>query len=158
MNIKKMMSRINDSQKKMEINGLRQCLRSFDNNGEYATNRHWKIAGGGYDLTWQLYYDNIPVVDCVGDDLELDREGDYTNEKDMIKIILQEYDWCRYRKEVYVVTYTDDSGIYDDEVETYSQECDDYSEAKRFMSHLKEEGFVDVDYEKVYYDVDGNRI
>ena len=140
-----------------ELKGLRECLRSFDNNGRYARRGRWHIANGGYDLQWELYYDNTPIVDCVDSELEfIGRISDYSNANKVIKIILEEYDWCEYLEEMYVVTYTDNSGIYDDKVETYSEEFDDYMEAKRFMKSCEEDGFVDIDYETVYYDIDGN--
>ena len=48
-----------------KLTGLRETLRRFDANGTSATSGHWRIANGGYDLDWELYYDNQPVVDCV---------------------------------------------------------------------------------------------
>lgn len=140
-----------------ELRGLRECLRSFENNGYSATRGRWKIGVGGYDLDWELYYDNYTIVDCYDDVLEFNGNiDDYPNGRKVIKVILQEYPDCKYLEKKYVVTYTDDSGIYDDDVKTYTEECDDYEQAKHFMEYLKKEGLVDIDYDTVYYDIDGN--
>lgn len=55
----------------ISLRGLKQCLEHFDNYGcRWYETKNWKIAHGGYDLTWQLYwkdphYGTVAVVDCV---------------------------------------------------------------------------------------------
>ena len=57
----------------MSINfrGLKSVLKKFDNNGKYAKGTHWSIANGGYDLWWELYYDGLPILQCVAGELEI---------------------------------------------------------------------------------------
>lgn len=75
-----------------EINcaGLRQILRRYSENGRWVGATHWSMAHGGYDLWWELYYDNVPVIGCCAGDIEnycLD-EKQFKKAK---KIILEEY-------------------------------------------------------------------
>ena len=58
--------------KAYKLSGLKAILNRFNTNGEYASSGHWIIAKGGYDLDWQLYYDEKPVIDCVSGVLEND--------------------------------------------------------------------------------------
>ena len=45
---------------------LRQVLVKYDETGKGTVRiGQWRIATGGYDLWWQLYKDNIPIIDCV---------------------------------------------------------------------------------------------
>lgn len=57
----------------MTINfrGLKSVLEKFDNNGKYAEGTHWSIANGGYDLWWELYYDDLPILQCVAGELKI---------------------------------------------------------------------------------------
>lgn len=75
----------------INLRGLRQILRRFDENGYHVRATHWSVARGGYDLQWELYYDRIPVVDCVDNEIiniGLDKK-DFSR---VAKIILEEYD------------------------------------------------------------------
>lgn len=54
----------------INLAGLRQILRKFDENGYCVTATHWKIAKGGYDCWWELYYDEVPVLQCVAGEIE----------------------------------------------------------------------------------------
>ena len=57
----------------MTINfrGLKSVLGKFNDNGKYAKGTHWSIANGGYDLWWELYYDGLPILQCVAGELEI---------------------------------------------------------------------------------------
>ena len=57
----------------MTINfrGLKSVLEKFDDNGKYAEGIHWSIANGGYDLWWELYYDDLPILQRIAGDLEI---------------------------------------------------------------------------------------
>lgn len=55
----------------ISLRGLKAILKKFDENGRYAEGTHWSIANGGYDLWWELYYDNIPIVQCIDGELEI---------------------------------------------------------------------------------------
>lgn len=50
----------------IKLSGLRKCLESFINGsrGSYSRGR-WKIAEGGYDMEWELYYNDKPFMDKV---------------------------------------------------------------------------------------------
>lgn len=70
--------------------GLRDVLRKFDSNGKFAKSGHWHIANGGYDLDWELYYDDVPVVQCIAGELENGHLPDFAWNK-VRNIILSEY-------------------------------------------------------------------
>jgi hypothetical protein len=50
----------------ISLRGLKSILEAFDMNGNYVKRTRWTIGSGGYDLLWQLSYDGIPVIDCIG--------------------------------------------------------------------------------------------
>lgn len=54
----------------------------------------WKIATGGYDLAWELYYENIPVASCGTDNILIgNNNNSFTGftEADMLRVVTQEY-------------------------------------------------------------------
>lgn len=55
----------------ISLRGLKAILKRFDENGRYAEGTHWSIANGGYDLWWELYYDNMAIARCVAGTLEI---------------------------------------------------------------------------------------
>ena len=57
----------------MTINfrGLKSVLEKFDDNGKYAGGTHWSIANGGYDLWWELYYEDLPILQGIAGELEI---------------------------------------------------------------------------------------
>ena len=77
---------------KFEIRGLRYCLRKYEENGKYATSGKWSIATGGYDLYWQLCYEETPLIDNVCNELTIDNRYDYSNLNEVVSIILEEYE------------------------------------------------------------------
>lgn len=79
------------AKEKFEIRGLRNCLRKYDEKGKYATSGKWSIATGGYDLYWQLCYEEEPLIDNVCNELTVDNRYDYSNLNEVISIILEEY-------------------------------------------------------------------
>lgn len=74
---------------KMSLRGLRQCLRAFDNNGYHSMWGHWSIGRGGYDLQWELYYDNYPILGCISN--RLDIYEDTPNIERICQTIREEY-------------------------------------------------------------------
>ena len=52
----------------VNFNGLLYCARKFEEDGRFANGKHWKIANGGYDLLFEVYYDNFPVAGYIRDD------------------------------------------------------------------------------------------
>ena len=49
---------------------LKLAYRTYRNNGRLGKRGPWKVARGGYDLWFEVYYDELPVVDCVAGELE----------------------------------------------------------------------------------------
>lgn len=49
---------------------LRKAFQTYSNNGYVGRRGNWKVAQGGYDLWFEVYYDNMPVVDCIDGELE----------------------------------------------------------------------------------------
>lgn len=50
---------------KYMLSGLREILRRFDKKGTSAKQGKWSIGKGGYDKNFEIYYENIPVLECV---------------------------------------------------------------------------------------------
>ena len=87
------------------LDDLRTVLKAyehgFDNDyklDEYDKNRvskgKWSIATGGYDLAWEVYYENVPVASCGTDNnLVGNNNNSFTGftEADMLRVITQEY-------------------------------------------------------------------
>lgn len=76
-----------------DFGNLRKALDTFDRNGRYSSRGHWSIARGGYDLWFEIYYDNYPVVDCVAGELER-CNSDELSDPDYIRV-------CELIHEVY---------------------------------------------------------
>ena len=55
----------------IKFRGLKPILKKFDDNGKCVKGTHWSIANGGYDLWWELYYDDIPILQCVAGELKI---------------------------------------------------------------------------------------
>ena len=53
----------------IRLSGLRKCIESFMNGsrGRYSRGK-WSIANGGYDLEWELYYNNQPFMGKISDE------------------------------------------------------------------------------------------
>lgn len=43
------------------------ALKTFDRNGEISTRGNWRVANGGYDLAFEVYYNNTPVAQGYSD-------------------------------------------------------------------------------------------
>lgn len=72
--------------------GLRACLKEFDEGGKTASCGKWKIARGGYDLNWELYYDNEAVMQCIGKRIRAVRsEKGNSNFDDVMKTVMEVY-------------------------------------------------------------------
>jgi len=84
---------------------LKKILDRYDSNGKFAKQGNWKIARGGYDLAFQLYYDNLALIDGIKGEwdtntrLELDQDtygaNDEYNVKDLANYICQVYKDCK---------------------------------------------------------------
>lgn len=52
----------------IKLAGLRKCLDMFANGSRKSYKRgKWSIAEGGYDLDWQLYYNDVPFMEKEAD-------------------------------------------------------------------------------------------
>lgn len=62
------------SRSEYNLKGLRNTLIKYGTTGDLCVEgTHWKIAVGGYDLLWELYYRDrqkgeIPVIGCFRSD------------------------------------------------------------------------------------------
>lgn len=71
----------------IKLSGLRKCLDLFANGsrGRYTRGK-WSIANGGYDLDWELYYNNVPFMERVSGENPKFQHG-YMPEKQAMKIV-----------------------------------------------------------------------
>lgn len=84
---------------------LKKILDRYEHNGKFAKQGNWKIARGGYDLAFQLLYDDLALIDgirSVWDDntiLELDVKTYGANNEystnDLANYICQVYTDCK---------------------------------------------------------------
>lgn len=51
---------------------FQKLLEKFDEDGRYAGCGKWTIGKGGYDLWWEIYYDNQCVLRCVASEVEVE--------------------------------------------------------------------------------------
>lgn len=75
--------------------GLKDVLKTFDEHGWKGSFSRgpWKIANGGYDCWFELYYKGLPVARCIAGELESNVSwvNDVEKEK-MFNKILEVYD------------------------------------------------------------------
>ncbi|WP_252241624.1 hypothetical protein [Clostridium sp. ZBS18] len=75
------------------INGsLKRLITRYNNgnNNSYKDGK-WSLAVGGYDLWFELYYNNIPVIQCIDGYLEVCNDNmdiDYDKSISTIKELL----------------------------------------------------------------------
>ena len=84
---------------------LKKILDRYNSNGKFAKQGSWKIARGGYDLAFQLYYNDLALIDGINDGfsnnttLELDQDtygaNDEYSVKDLANYICQVYTDCK---------------------------------------------------------------
>lgn len=55
---------------KINFSGLNTVLKKHDASGEYEKFLDWSIAKGGYDLWWEIYYQDYTVLQCVDGELQ----------------------------------------------------------------------------------------
>lgn len=55
----------------IKLSGLRKCIEMFCNGSRDRYSRgKWSIAKGGYDLQWELYYNDQPFMGMTGDEVK----------------------------------------------------------------------------------------
>lgn len=74
----------------IDFRGFRNILRRFDENGYHVSATHWSMAKGGYDRWWEIYYDNMPVMNCIAGTIENICLQDDLFER-LKNIVLEEY-------------------------------------------------------------------
>lgn len=83
-----------------EIYQLRLLLQIFDEygwKGSYSVG-NWSIANGGYDLWFEIYYNQIAQIQCIAGELTVVNE-EVINPKAVLKCILEVYSNVRAREE-----------------------------------------------------------
>ena len=70
---------------------LKQVLQTFDRNGRLSERGNWKIANGGYDEEWELYYEGTPVANSVGHEIKLCNNTFDETLIDFIKSVYTDY-------------------------------------------------------------------
>lgn len=85
----------------IDFSGLKTALKKFNNNGKYTKNKNWCIVSGGYDLEFEIKYNNNVVLQCIGGDLHaVNSFSDFDND-DLQQVI------------AYVMNSYEDLTIYD---------------------------------------------
>ena len=71
----------------IKLSGLRKCLELFATGSRNSYQRgKWRIAEGGYDQEWELYYNNVPFMDKLsGENAKF--QHSYMPEKIAMKIV-----------------------------------------------------------------------
>lgn len=83
-----------------EIYQLRLLLQIFDEygwKGSYSVG-NWSIANGGYDLWFEIYYNQIAQIQCIAGELTVVNE-EVINSKAVLNCILEVYSNVRAREE-----------------------------------------------------------
>ena len=78
----------------IKFTGLKNVLQKFDEHdwiGSFSSG-NWEISYGGYDLWFELYYKNQPVMQCIDGKLLSDFGLDDTNKLKLFNKVLEEYD------------------------------------------------------------------
>lgn len=70
---------------------LKQALQTFDRNGRISERGAWKIANGGYDEEWELYYEGTPVARSVAHEISLENNTFDETLIDFIKSVYTDY-------------------------------------------------------------------
>lgn len=84
----------------LNIQGLRRMLSDFKENGRHASYGRWSIARGGYDLWFEVYHNDKPLMGCVDGTLEVYvRHDEYEGLDRAVKIILDVYKDIRMEEE-----------------------------------------------------------
>ena len=79
----------------INIKGLREQLRNFEEDGMYVAGVNWSVARGGYDLDWELCYKGEPVLNCICNEL-INIGMEQSVFKKICQIIIDEYDTNPY--------------------------------------------------------------
>lgn len=83
-----------------EIYQLRLLLQIFDEygwKGSYSVG-NWSIANGGYDLWFEIYYNQIAQIQCIAGELTVVNE-EVINSKAVLNCILEVYSNVRAKEE-----------------------------------------------------------
>lgn len=85
---------------KGNFSDLRKALKRFNENGKYAKQGDWKIVKGGYDLAFEIYYRETPIL-CgkyprweMTPGTELELYNDYDMTKKAAETVCSVYNDC----------------------------------------------------------------
>lgn len=98
---------------------LKEVLSAFDEEGweGSCTVGDWKIAKGGYDLWFELYYKDAAVARCVDGELSSKFGLDPSQKKELFDRILETYDHLRIdpeeRKEMLIASFEAGQTFYE---------------------------------------------
>ena len=79
---------------------IKAILKKFDEHswkGSFSKGE-WSIANGGYDLWFQIYHRDIPVIDCTDGELEVNVSDDDNLYDTACKLIIKEYTHLKYQE------------------------------------------------------------
>lgn len=86
-------------------NNLKRALDRFDKNGNLAKQGAWKIAKGGYDKAFEVYYNEMPIITAeVGPsgntEIKISKaDYDGNNTKDIADFICSVYNHCSLKED-----------------------------------------------------------
>ena len=86
----------------IKFNELLNALKQFDENGKLGESGKWKIANGGYDLWFEVYYEGYTVLQCIDGELRGGfrpiPEFNDDIEKELVSRIIQTYPDVKKRR------------------------------------------------------------
>lgn len=98
-----------------QISNLRMCLRTFNGNGTTSRRGFWHIGNGGYDMNWQLTFDDRQGHTCIIEDVSgrvsVGADGDFTEGqlRKILNVIKEELSGYNYDTEKILDKYYNDA-------------------------------------------------
>ena len=132
----------------MDFKGLDAVLKRFDSHGWKGSfsSGDWRIANGGYDLWFELYYQGQPVAQCVAGVLSSNFGLDEADKNRLLEKILKVYDHLKVENDI-----QEDNDSMDERFEKLKREL--------FMGGLDDiEDFLGYEIDDEEYDVIENRL
>ena len=131
-----------------EKSNLKKALDRFNSNGRYAKQGSWKIARGGYDLAFQIYYNDLAIIDGVNDgygptDIHLDQEDYFGYDaEELAKYVCSIYGDCEIVQE----SLKEEYGAYKGE-DFCSPIADDLEYGQGYGYVIEEESQEEISWE-----------
>lgn len=104
---------------KINCQGLRKALEIYDEKGDIGNSGSWEVHRGGYDLCWEVCYNNTPVISAINGGKVVWIDNNCLSVKDFKKVykIIQD----TYGKEGFVVHPDTEARIKSDDKKTFSR-------------------------------------